>query len=69
MCNLYTPCLKDAAFEIPLYLDYCFLPNLVQISLVVLEKKSFKRKSILTTDGRQTVADTYSSLGHSAQLN
>jgi len=46
----------------PLYLNKiwipipqaCFLPRLVEINLMVLEKKSFKGKSWRRTDGRQT---------------
>jgi len=43
---------------------------MVEVSSVVLEKKSFKGKVYRQqTDGRQTVADTYSSLEHSVQVN
>jgi len=41
----------------------CFLPSLVEISLVVLEKKSFKGKSWRRTDDGRTLCHTISSHG------
>jgi len=52
MPKVYKPCLQHAAYEIPLYLDYCYLSNLVEISSVVLQKKSFKGKVYGQTDGQ-----------------
>jgi len=109
MCKLYSPCLKDAVYEIPLHLEYWFTrrrvlhvfpyislckmkPNFTPFCPLLgpnrcqaLDFRKFKspfpkdtfyqiwfksvqwfwRRSRLKekfTDGRQTVADTYSSL-------